>query len=45
MFLKKYRPEAVGADFKVVQIANGGNNQNDPGTEVKPGLRAPLYPD
>ena len=42
--MRKYRPEAAGADFKVVQIANGGDNQSDPGTEVKPRLGAPLYP-
>jgi len=30
-----YRPDAVGWDFEVVELSNGGNNQSDPGVEVK----------
>ena len=33
-------PDAIGGNFTVVQVANGGNNQNDPGSEVKSDFRA-----
>lgn len=30
-----FRPNAVGGDFSVVQIDNGGDDQSNPGVEVK----------
>ena len=39
-----FRPDAIGGDFEVIQMANGGNNQSDPGVEVKPNLREHPHP-
>ncbi|KAF9645510.1 subtilisin-like protein [Thelephora ganbajun] len=34
LFFAGFRPDAVYGDFNIVQIANGGNNQSDPGVEA-----------
>lgn len=44
-FFTGYRPDAIGGNFTVVQVTGGGNNQNNPGIEVKSDLRLPIYPD
>ena len=33
-FLNRFRSDAASADFTVVQVNGGGNDQSDPGTEV-----------
>ncbi|KZT21194.1 subtilisin-like protein [Neolentinus lepideus HHB14362 ss-1] len=33
-FLQKFRSDAAGADFTVVQVNGGGNDQSNPGTEA-----------
>jgi tripeptidyl-peptidase-1 len=33
-FFKKFRTDAVGSTFTIVQVNGGGNDQSDPGTEA-----------
>ena len=34
MFVKAFRPDAVGSNFTVVRVNGGGDDQSTPGTEV-----------
>ena len=35
IFFTKFRTDAVGATFEHVQVNGGGNDQTDPGVEVR----------